>query len=95
MICVNMPFEAGNQEAKKASKVRSFAAALKLAINETEGDQKKLRLVADALIAKAIEGDVSAIKEIADRMDGKAVASKEISGPDGGEIPVSIRVSWD
>lgn len=34
-------------------------------------DKTKLRAVADALVAKAISGDVAAIKEIADRIDGK------------------------
>lgn len=32
---------------------------------------KRLRLVASALVNKAIEGDTPAIKEINDRMDGK------------------------
>lgn len=34
-------------------------------------DQKLLRAVASALIAKAAMGDVPAIKEVADRLDGK------------------------
>ena len=32
---------------------------------------KRYRLVADALVKKAIDGDTAAIKEIHDRMDGK------------------------
>jgi hypothetical protein len=46
---------------------------LRIAINEAgsiEGSTK-LRDIADALVSKAIEGDFAAIKEVADRIDGK------------------------
>lgn len=52
---------------------KSFAAMLQLAINEAgkaEGTTK-LRDVADALVTKAVDGDIQAIREIADRIDGK------------------------
>lgn len=52
---------------------KSFAAMLRIAINEA-GVAKgttKLRDVADALVNKAVDGDIQAIKEIADRLDGK------------------------
>jgi hypothetical protein len=41
---------------------------------------KKLNLVAAKLVEKAIAGDVPAIKEIADRVDGKSV--QPIAGSD-------------
>lgn len=45
---------------------------LNIAIKEAnEEGQTKLRQVADALVSKAIGGDVQAIKEVADRLDGK------------------------
>ncbi len=46
---------------------------LNIAIKEAiEGsDKTKLRAVADALVDKAMSGDVAAIKEVADRIDGK------------------------
>lgn len=46
---------------------------LNIAIKEAvEGsDKTKLRAVAEALVDKAISGDVAAIKEVADRIDGK------------------------
>jgi hypothetical protein len=56
----------------------------KLAIQE---DYKKLHSVANALYAKAENGDISAIKELGDRLDGKAM--QEISG---GDEPITIRV---
>lgn len=50
--------------------------AIRLAITERlEGDdagRTKLRAAADMLVAKALEGDVTALKEIGDRLDGKA-----------------------
>ena len=68
-----MPFEpgkSGNPDGRP-KKEKSFAAMLNIAIKEAHGDGNKLRAVADALVVKAIAGDVPAIKEIADRLDGK------------------------
>ena len=36
---------------------------------------RKLYIIADRLVEKAMEGEISAIKEIADRVDGKADSS--------------------
>jgi hypothetical protein len=59
--------------AGRPPKEKSFANMLNIAIKEASetGGGTKLRDVADALIAKAIAGDVAAIKEVADRLDGK------------------------
>jgi hypothetical protein len=59
--------------AGRPPKEKSFAAMLNIAIKEAiEGsDKTKLRAVADALVDKAMSGDVQAIKEVADRIDGK------------------------
>jgi len=50
--------------------------AVRLAVNESvDGDaegRKKLRVIADKLVELALDGDMNAIKEIGDRMDGKA-----------------------
>lgn len=47
--------------------------------------RKRLNIVADKLLAMAMEGDVAAIKEMGDRLDGKAVA--QVDGPgEGGEF---------
>jgi hypothetical protein len=51
---------------------KPFAEALRLEILNAKDDHKALRRVARALIDKAGTGDVQAIKEVADRLDGKA-----------------------
>lgn len=38
---------------------------------------QRLDLLADALVAKGLEGDVPAIREVGDRLDGKAVQAIE------------------
>lgn len=51
---------------------KTFANMLRVAIKEAHSDGgDKLRAVAEALVAKAISGDVPAIREVADRLDGK------------------------
>lgn len=65
-----MPFQPGNQEAKKRGKEKQFRDALRMQIAAAE-DGKKLRDIADKLLALALNGDMAAIKEVADRIDGK------------------------
>lgn len=58
--------------AGRPPKEKSFANMLNIAIKEANAlGVTKLREVADALVSKAIAGDVQAIKEVADRIDGK------------------------
>jgi hypothetical protein len=52
----------------------------------------RLRNVTEALVAKAESGDVSAIKEVFDRIDGKSVATQELTGPDGSNLPSGIGI---
>lgn len=49
---------------------------------------KALEPIAKKLISMALSGDIQAIKEIGDRLDGKAVQA--ISGEDGGPLVVEI-----
>jgi hypothetical protein len=57
-------------------------------------DREKLIEIADALVNKAIEGDLPAIREVADRLDGKAAQAIEHSGPEGGEIKAKVTVEF-
>ena len=49
-------------------------------------DMKKLREIARTHIEKAAAGDMQAIKELADRLDGKPAQMLEHSGPDSEPI---------
>ncbi len=67
-------------------KEKSFANMLRIAINdaivdeETGESKPKLRAVAEMLVTKALEGDMAAIREVADRLDGKPHQAVEVSG---------------
>jgi hypothetical protein len=43
------------------------------------GGGRRLRVIADKLVEKAEQGDLQAIREVMDRLDGKAVQSIERS----------------
>lgn len=43
--------------------------------------------LAEKLLALCDQGDLQALKELGDRVDGKSSQSHEVSGPDGGPIP--------
>jgi len=66
---------------------------LRLAVKRTgDADVKgktKLDKIAIALVGQAILGDVPAIKEIGDRLDGKVAQALEHKGHDGGALVVT------
>lgn len=72
--------QSGNPGGRSKDKI--WGDAIRIAVNEADegGDRKKLRVLADRLVDKALEGDITAIKEIGDRLDGKAAQSVEMSG---------------
>src|SRR5260221_5484937 len=74
-----------------ARKNRLFADTLVSVLGESDTDDvKKLHRVASALVDKAMTGDTAAIREIADRVDGKAGPATERK-PDGeGTVVVEI-----
>lgn len=51
-----------------------------------KGDYKALDKAAEALLAKAADGDVSACKELGDRLDGKAIQPVEQTTEHSGAI---------
>lgn len=81
-----MPFEkgqSGNANGRPVSK-KAFADMLRIAINEAAAEGgTKLRQVATALVDKAVSGDVPAIREIADRLDGKVAQQLNHANEDG------------
>jgi hypothetical protein len=54
---------------------KPFADALKVAL--LSGGGRRLRIIADRLCEKAEQGDLQAIQQIADRLDGKPVQALE------------------
>ena len=78
----------------KPDKLMRDALLLELQVDsniEERGKKlKKLRLVARALVEKAINGDVTAIREINDRIDGRCAAG--FSVPVGGNIGNALKI---
>jgi hypothetical protein len=51
---------------------------------------KKLHLVADQLVEKAMAGDVPAIKEIFDRVEGRAPVAVDLNN----QISGAVTITW-
>ena len=75
----------GNDNAKKG---KLFYGELRKVL--VQNDALKLRMIAEKLVEAAEEGEPWAVKEIMDRMDGKAVQQTELSGPDGEKLVTHI-----
>lgn len=73
-----MAFLPGNN---LGTRPRLFDAALKRAIAQDDG--KKIRECAEKLLTLASEGEPWAVKELADRLDGKCHQSTSVSNEDG------------
>jgi hypothetical protein len=80
----------GNQYAAKA-KVWSMAIARALAERSRVRQREALDDLAEKLLARCEEGDMAALKELGDRLDGKPVQA--VAGADG-EGPVSLLIQW-
>jgi hypothetical protein len=74
---------------------KPFTRALLAALEEPApgADGPNLRRIVDNLIGKAIDGDLSAIKEIFDRIGGKAPTAAPGAGT-GAEEPKKVVFEW-
>ena len=55
---------------------------------------ENIKPINEALIKKAKEGDIQAIRELHDRVYGKPMQAMELSGKDGGPIEISgVKIS--
>lgn len=69
-----------------------WADAIRRAVNVETKDPltgekvKRLRRIADSLVTAAEGGDIAAIKEIGDRLDGKPRQATEVTGEGGGPL---------
>ncbi len=68
---------------------------LRVALKEAhEQGGDRLRAVADALVTKAMSGDVAAIREIGDRLDGKAAQQLIHTGDEeGGPVNQAVEIA--
>lgn len=67
--------KSGNPGGKR--KQTQFLDALNMEIAASDG--RALRSIASKLLEKAMEGDMQAIKEVADRLDGKPVQTTDLN----------------
>lgn len=61
--------------------------AVKRRIDGVEGKPRKLEHLADKLVEAGLAGDIHALKEIGDRVEGKARQSVDLSSKDGTMTP--------
>ena len=79
---------------RNAAKAKTWETALRAALAQYANPEKAieaghaLRKIAEKVVVKAIEGDKDAIKEIGDRLDGKAAQSVTLAGDQ--ENPVRL-----
>lgn len=78
----------GNDNARKG---KLFYGELKKVL--VQEDARKLRAIANKLVDAAQEGEPWAVKEIMDRIDGKALQATSIENPDGTAI-TGIQVTF-
>ena len=71
-------------------RAKPFREALMMELASAGEDHKALRRVAQALIAKSMDGDISAMKELLDRVDGKV--PQGIGGAD--DLPPIKGFAW-
>ena len=74
-----MPFQPGNKLAKGGRKEKPFADALRMALAAAGDDHKALREIAAKVIDMAKAGDMQAIQQIADRLDGKPAQESTVT----------------
>jgi hypothetical protein len=88
--------EEARVKAAEANKNNSHSSKINRLMNDTlrrvliQDEALRARTITEALVAKAEEGDVSAIKEVFDRMDGKVVQENKISGD--ADAPLIVQV---
>lgn len=80
----------------EANKGNAHSSKNNRLLNETlkrrllQEDAIRANKIVEALIAKAEDGDLTAIKEVFDRIEGKAVAKTELSGNDGAPMVMKV-----
>ena len=83
-----------NLKGAKPDKLMRNALALELHQEDViEGVKiKRLRRVAKALVDRALEGDIAAIREINERMDGKVPQALQHTGDEENPIAHTVKI---
>ena len=75
---------------------KEWRDAIRLAVHELRQDpengarSKVLRQLARKLVEKALAGDMAALKEIGDRLDGRSPQGVELAGKDGEDLSFTV-----
>ena len=81
-----------NRPPRGQQRDKPYREALRMELAAAGEDMKRLREIAKVHIEKAAAGDMQAIKELADRLDGRPAQILEHAGADGGPIE---RIVWE
>ena len=76
---------------KNQSKNKPFLDAMRRALAQ---NPQKIASIVDKVLEKAEEGESWAVKEVADRLDGKAVQATTFEDADGNNIVTSLEVRF-
>jgi hypothetical protein len=82
----------GNQNAAKA---KVWAAAIQRALERRQPADKRIKAIdelADKLLDSCAEGELAALKELGDRLDGKAAQAVTLAGDEAG-APVRLLIN--
>jgi hypothetical protein len=82
--------QSGNPAGRPPERPWKLAIHAALQMKSIDGMRRKLDDIAETLVALAVGGDMAAIKEIGDRMDGKP--AQAIVGDDS--QPVTLTLRW-
>jgi hypothetical protein len=88
-----MPFvkgQSGNPLGRASEALFTNAIRKAVALEDPVKKRRKLDLIAEKLVAKAIEGDNWCIGQVGDRLDGKPTEHKE----QGGHVDHAVRIVW-
>jgi hypothetical protein len=82
---------------RNAANAKVWKAAIERALERRTKSRsdgiKEIDALADTLLTLVASGDLPALKEFGDRMDGKPAQAVELGGTDGGPLQAIVNVS--
>jgi hypothetical protein len=83
----------GNQNAAKA---KVWSAAIERALERRKPADERIKAIdelADKLLEQCLEGNLQAMQELGNRLEGKPGQSMMLSGADGGPVEISYPIA--